>query len=204
MSLIAVFEGDTDLPIVRKLVRDAGLDLYAKIDAAGKSAIDAEIASYNLAAQGSPWFVHRDLDQDATCAGELITELQLAASPWMCFRLAVRQLEAWLLADSTAMAKFLGLAEHLIPENPDLEPDSKRTLIDLARRSPKREIRRGMVPPQGAAKRVGPLYETMILEFGERHWSLSRGAARSESLRRARRALRDLGRRWRLFTRGKR
>ncbi|MEP7012069.1 MAG: hypothetical protein ABJC13_17225 [Acidobacteriota bacterium] len=58
---------------MRKLARDAGLELYAEIDAAGKNTIDAEIAGYNLAAQGSPWFILRDPDQDARYAAEFFS-----------------------------------------------------------------------------------------------------------------------------------
>lgn len=53
-----------------------------------------------------------------------------------------------------------------------------------------------MVPRQGSATTVGPLYEALIIEFGTRYWSLDRASDRSPSLRRARQAIRKLGENW--------
>lgn len=197
MTLIAAFEGDTDLPIVEKLARDAGLNIAYAIDCAGKPSLDAEFESYNRAAKGSPWFVLRDLDHDATCAAEYLEDQECAPSAWMCFRLAVRELESWLLADAEAIAQFFHVPLGRVPVAPDDEDDPTRALVNLVRHSTKARIRRAMIPRPGVSTTVGRDYEGMIIEFGRDHWSLARAAKSSGSLRRARVALRDLGKRWR-------
>jgi hypothetical protein len=202
MTCILVVEGDTDLPIARKLLRDARLEISAEIDCAGKSRLDEDLRGYNEAARGAPWFVLRDLDQDAPCAGALLDRMKFKASRWMCFRLAVRELESWLLADVHAVARFFDVQEAWIPENPDGQIDPTEVLVGLARRSRNSAIRRAMVPSLGASTAVGPLYEAMVIEFGSKHWNLLRACRRSESLRRARKALRALGARWRDHLRG--
>ncbi|MBI5498639.1 MAG: hypothetical protein HY907_00225 [Deltaproteobacteria bacterium] len=203
MTVLVAFEGDTDLPVVRKLARDAGLTVVREIDCGGKHRLDADLPGYNDAAQGSPWFVLRDLDHDAECAPEWLRRCGFSARTWMCLRLAVRELESWLLADAVAMASFLQVDSVRIPTDPDGLADPTRTLVDLARQSRRHAIRRQMVPGPGDHVAVGPLYEAKLIEFGELHWSLSRACGRSPSLRDARAALRRLGHRWRHHVEGR-
>jgi hypothetical protein len=200
--VIAVFEGDTDLPVVRKLTRDAGLSISVPIDCGGKSQLDAELSGYNQAAKGSPWFVLRDLDDDAPCAGALLRQREFQPASWMCLRIAVRELEAWLLADAEGVVEFFKVAPSQIPLDPDGEADPTRSLVDLVRRSRSSSLRKAMVPKPGGHAAVGPLYEAKIIEFGELHWDLDRACRRSESLRKAREALRALARRWRTHVGG--
>lgn len=197
MSLAVVVEGDTDLPYVRKMVAGTGLEIWTEIDAAGKGNIDCEIAAYNLAAKGSPWLVLRDLDHDAECAAALIQQTGLVPSEWMCFRIAVREVESWALADTKAFAQFLRVSPMLLPDNPDLERDPTETIVNLARRSTSPRIKKGMVPKAGASASVGPLYEALLIEFGETIWEPDRAALSSASLNRSYRRLRELGLRWR-------
>lgn len=194
--VIAVFEGDTDLPVVRKLAGDAGLPISVPIDCGGKSQLDAELFRYNQAAKGSPWFILRDLDDDAPCAGDFLHRREFRPTAWMCFRIAVRELEAWLLADTEGVAEFFKVSPSQIPLDPDREADPTQSLVNLVRRSRSSALRKAMIPKPGGHAAVGPLYEAKIIEFGELHWDLDRACQRSESLRRAREALRALARRW--------
>jgi hypothetical protein len=197
MTIMVAFEGDTDLPVIRRLLEDANLPLGHPLDCGGKARLDAELGGYNGAAKGSPWFVLRDLDDDAPCAGKFLAALQFKPSRWMCFRLAVRELEAWLLADREAVSQFFRVDDRHIPVNPDIEPDPTATPVALARKSTSSAVRRAMVPARGRGGQVGPLYEATIIEFGEKAWQLERASQTSPSLQRAREALRVLARRWR-------
>lgn len=202
MTVSVVVEGDTDLPVVRKLARDAGLQISVEIDCAGKGRLDEDLPAFNSAAKGSPWFVLRDLDQDAPCAGEFISSIGIQISRWMCFRIAVRELESWLLADVKGLAEFLRVKPEWVPANPDLEPDPTITLVSLARRSRSRSIQRAMAPAHNSGAVVGPLYEARIIEFGEIYWDLERACSRSPSLQRARKAFQSLGRSWKTYVDG--
>jgi hypothetical protein len=154
MSLVVVVEGDTDIPIVQALARDAGLEIGKILDLAGKSQIDERLVGYNNAAKGSPWLVLRDLDHDADCAPTFLAARPLKSSQWMTFRLAVREVEAWLLADARGGAAFLHVPERNFPTQPDDEQDPTVTLVNLARRSKRAAIRKAMVPPAGANAQV--------------------------------------------------
>ncbi|NJL27831.1 MAG: hypothetical protein HC897_07995 [Thermoanaerobaculia bacterium] len=197
MSLTVVVEGDTDLPIVAKLAADAGIMISREIGCAGKSQLDADLRGYNNAAHHAPWFVLRDLDQDAACAGELLAGWAFQPSNWMCFRLAVRAIESWLLADHEGICSFFKVKPSIVPEHPDTAVNPTQALVNLARRSRSKRIRDAMVPRPGLATSVGAFYEATIIHFGRDHWDLDRAAARSESLARARHRLHELARRWR-------
>ena len=78
------------------------------------------------------------------------------------YRVAVRAIEAWLLADAERLAKYLGIPRTLVPRFPDQGDHPKRTLVNLARRSRKRAIREGMTPRQGSGVQVGPEYLSCV------------------------------------------
>lgn len=197
MSLMAVVEGDTDIPVVRALARSVGLELAGDpLDMAGKGKLDQRLDGFNNAAQGSPWLVLRDLDNDAPCAPTFVRSKGFVPSTWMVFSLAVREVEAWLLADAKGLSTFLHIPQTRIPTDPDAEQDPTVTLVNLARGSRRSAIRNGMVPQPNAAAQVGPRYEALIIEFATTTWSLDRACLRSPSLVRTREALRRLAERW--------
>jgi hypothetical protein len=107
----------------------------------------------------------------------------------MCFRVAVHEVEAWLLADRQQMARFLGVNPAKIPQTPDSLGDPKRTLVNLARDSPRRDLREDMVPRPNSGRWEGPAYASRLIEFVHRFWRPSAAESRSESLRRCRLAL---------------
>jgi hypothetical protein len=105
----------------------------------------------------------------------------------MAFRVAVRTIEAWLLADRERIAAWLDIPLQRVPGTPDEVADPKTTLINLARRSQSRRVRADLVPREGSGRRVGPLYPSRLIEFvqGERHgWRPAVAARKSDSLRR--------------------
>lgn len=185
-----VVEGDTDIPYVRKLCGHAGLDAYEPfIDRNGKSGIDATLPNWANAAKASPYLVLRDLDTDAGCAPEWIAEhAPKTVGKWFCLRIAVRAVEAWLLADATTLAKRLHIDETRVPRRPDDEADPKLTIVALARKSTKPAIRDGLVPRAGERRKVGPDYNGWLIDSGDT-WSIERAMKRSPSLASAHRAL---------------
>jgi hypothetical protein len=108
----------------------------------------------------------------------------------MSFRVAVRSLEAWLLADREEMSRFLDVSLSLLPLEPETLPHPKQALVELAKRSKKREIREDMVPVPGPGARVvGRGYSGRIIEFASERWSPQRAAKHSDSLHRCLQAL---------------
>ncbi len=75
--------------------------------ASGKHRLDEKFKAYNAAAAHEPFLILRDLDQDAECAPSLLAARNQETAAFMCFRVAVRSLEAWLMADSSVCGRRL-------------------------------------------------------------------------------------------------
>jgi hypothetical protein len=105
----------------------------------------------------------------------------------MCFRVVVRAIESWLLADRARIARYLGVSKAIVPDDPDALDNPKQHLINLARRSRRRAILDEIVPRQTSGRIVGPLYTSWVIEFAsnlEGGWRPRVAAERSQSLRR--------------------
>jgi hypothetical protein len=159
--------------------------------AGGYGEIGKRISAYNRAAKAVPFFILADLDRDkGACAPQLRKAwLPHGTNPLLLFRIAVPQVEAWLLADQEGVATFLGIAPDLVPLAPEALPDPKATLIKLAKHSPKAFLRRALLPAPGSDARLGPGYNIQLSRFAQSTWNLSRARRASVSLDRAIKAL---------------
>lgn len=170
-------EGSTDAAVARTLIRVGGATPGAEFVMRGKSRFDANLPKYNAAAAHYPWLAIRDMDHDAACAPTLVGMNLPAASGLMCFRIAVREAEAWLLADREAFAESLGVSLVRIPAEPETLPDPKLTIVNIARHSRKRAVRIGLVPEQGAGISIGPEYAAWMIDFAQNKWNPVRAAS---------------------------
>ena len=148
------------------------------------------IARYNDAARSrGPVFCLTDLDNNPCPSGLIAKHLPRGRNPGLLLRIAVRELESWLLADAKALAAFLGLSEAAIPREPDELADPKQALVNVARRVRKVALREALVPEDGTSAKVGPDYVGEMGHLIADHWDPARAASRSPSLARAREAL---------------
>jgi hypothetical protein len=166
----AAVEGDVDQAVVRRLVTMVGAHLGPVYGKSGKPALRQKLGGYNNAARHAPWFVLVDLDGDADCAPPLRQEWLPNPSAGLCFRVAVRQVEAWLLADAGTLAAYLGVAKSAVPGWPETLDNAKVAMVTLARRSHRKIIRADMVPRPEAGRLVGPAYTSTLIEYVDRHW----------------------------------
>lgn len=111
----------------------------------------------------------------------------------LLLRIAVREAEAWLLADHEAMRQLLG-ANVVLPPDPDLLPDPKQHLLQLARRA-RRNVRLDLVRESGAVSSQGIGYNARLTDLVTGTWSPERAAERSPSLGRTRKRLAQLAQR---------
>jgi hypothetical protein len=185
-------EGIVDTAVAQKVLSSVGLVPGTVHGQRGKDLLDKSLRGYNAGARFAPWFVLRDLDHDADCAPELVPRLLPAPSANMRLRLAVRSVEAWLLADSKRISAFLHVATEKVPRSPDELADPKQALVNLARESRSREIRSDLVPGRGTTGRVGPAYTARRVEFASLRWRPTTAARRSDSLRRCLNSLASL------------
>lgn len=186
----AAVEGLVDEAVVKSLISEAGAcpgQVYGK---KGKSNLRASIDGYNNAARFRPWFVLVDLDHDATCAPQLCRNWIAGKAANLCFCVAVRVVESWLLADREAIAQFLSVSPSRVPADPESESYPKQVVVDLAARSRRRSIREDMVPRPGSGRSVGPAYTSRLIEFVQSPlWRPIIAAERSQSLLRCRNCL---------------
>lgn len=188
-------EGPLDEAILRRLIlhiRAVPGTIYGK---QGKAHLLKRWHAYNQAARLTPWVLLVDLDQDAECVPPFLEQHLPDPTPQMCRRVAVRAVEAWLLADAERLAQLLDVPASRIPPHPEMLPDPKQTLVDLAQRSRQRDIREDMVPRPTSGRQVGPAYTARLIEFvndSENGWRPEIAAQRSDSLQRCLRCLRRL------------
>lgn len=167
VTISCAVEGLVDEALVKRL----GEHLHAPIGHVygkkGKDYPKQKIEGFNNAARFKPWIVLIDLDHDYECAPPLIESLLPSQFSNMCFRVAVREAEAWILADRENLANFLSIHVSKIPPCPESIPDPKLTIVNLARQSRKREIQADMVPRPASGRLVGPAYTSRLIEFIE-------------------------------------
>ena len=113
----------------------------------------------------------------------------------LIFRVAVRQIESWLLADREGLASFLKVSVQRLPGNPDGLTDAKRFLLQLASRAP-RQIRDELVADRNAMAAQGLGYNALLSSFVRSRWNPSSAASRSDSLARARTRLTEVAMRF--------
>jgi len=180
-------EGRLDEEVLRKAIQESRrpyqvMGCYGK---KGKEDLNAKLPNFNQAARVSPWIVLRDLDHDAECAPKLVRGLLPHPYPNLVFRVAVREVESWLLADTVNFSKFLGVGQERIAAQPDQIRNPKQELVGIARGSQRREIQEAIVPRAGSTSRVGKDYNGKLTEFVLKHWDVQRARKKSPSLNKA-------------------
>jgi len=180
----------TDLAILQRLLGELRVTVGPTHVTDGTAKLDRQLAGYNSASKYGPWLVVRDLDQDAACAPELLRGLLPEPAMHIRLRVAVRAVESWLLADGTAISRFLGVAKSRVPADPDVLVDPKGTIVSLARLSRRSEVKQ-MAPSPRSGRRVGPAYTDQIIHFAATGWRPVEAAKHSPSLSSTIRAIRE-------------
>lgn len=157
--------------------------LKRKKASAGYSYIKQKIPGFNNAAKITPYIVLTDLDKNE-CAPVLIREwLPHGQHPNLIFRVAVREVETWVMADRFSFAKFLGIESKIIPQDIDNQvANPKKFLLELTGRSKKKDIKYDILPGKGSTGRVGPNYNDTLISFLRNHWRLEEALKYSDSL----------------------
>jgi hypothetical protein len=177
------------------LASDAqGIEVAGPYRKNGNGYLRSRMDNWREIAKRQGVLVLTDLDR-ALCPPSLIDAWSGAGPlpPNLLLRIAVREVESWLLADHEAMRSLIGVRGTL-PEDPDQLPDPKQYLIGLARRAP-RDVRLDIVPEPGTHARQGLGYNNRLVGFVRDQWNPDRAEMRSRSLLKTRDRLQALGRR---------
>ncbi len=189
-----LIEGNLDETVGRRIAAHCGLTVSVVYGKRGFGYVRRKLSGFNRSAAGMPLVAIADsMDMHEPCPPAAVARLLPHPHPNTRFRLAVREIESWLLADAINLARFLAVPRSVVPRNPDGLVDPKRELIRLAEHSRKRALRRLMVPSLGSAGIEGPGYTSEMQRFVTADWDIASSIAVSESLRKCVDAVTTLG-----------
>lgn len=164
--------------------------IQLKLGKTGNGYLRSKMTSWYQMAQHQVMLVLTDLDR-ANCLVEFRDQWLLAAPPQnLLLRIAVREVESWVLADHVAMRALVG-AKGVLPAAPDELADPKQSLLKLAKNAPK-HIRADLLKTNDGNLAQGLGYNARLTAWVNSEWSPQRAAERSPSLARARLRLNEV------------
>lgn len=198
MYIYIVVEDELSDAVLRKMLGEyfsrADLQIVS-ISKRGKGYIKKRINEFNKQNNDLPFFVLVDLDSDS-CAPELIHQwFKRPCRKNLVFRVAIREVEAWLLADPHGISNYLNMNHSYIYKevnHPDNLKDPKSKLLSLVQRSRKRNMINDIVKTEGSSLKQGPGYNARLSDFVINTWDMERARVNSDSLSRAINALQKL------------
>lgn len=159
--------------------------IIQKLRRQGNGYLKSRSRNFNSMALRHPVFLITDLD-NYPCAGQLINNWfrDLPVNPNLKFRVAVREIESWLLADHQGMTNLLDRAANNIVPDPDQLQNPKQYLLERARRA-SRDVRNDLTRMSGPTVKQGLGYNSRLCKFVEEVWDPNQASQRSNSLARA-------------------
>jgi hypothetical protein len=156
--------------------RPADYALGAVFSQAGSGYLKKRARAFNNAAKGWPFLLLTDLDK-MPCPQQLIDEwLGRPRHPHLLLRVAVREVESWLLGDPAGLSSFLGLRTALDFGNPEHLVDPKYELLKAAHKSPRRSLREALTWKDDSTGRLfqGPDYNATLAKFIFADWNIKK------------------------------
>ena len=161
-----------------------------KLGKTGNGYLRSRMGSWYQLAQQQVMLVLTDLDR-ANCLVEFRDQWLRAEPPQnLLLRIAVREVESWVLADHVAMRALIGV-KGVLPAAPDELADPKQSLLKLAKSAPK-QIRADLLKTIDGNLAQGLGYNARLTAWVNSEWSPQRAAERSPSLARARSRLNEV------------
>ena len=184
--IVVAVEDELSGAVMRRLIADSGRNFVIDrlINMRGGGQIKAGIKKFKSASHALPHVILTDLDSYSCPLALLQNWKAVQLPPQLLFRIAVREVESWLLADREGIAEFLHVAVTKVPRNPEAELNPKRSLINLARRSRKRRLAEELAPALGSSASIGPLYNSRLSDFVNSAWNINRAKVLADSLSR--------------------
>lgn len=195
-NVALIGEDELCLAILKKLINQFNptLCIHYELITRGFGNIKNSIAKFDQASRVVTHIILTDLDRHP-CPISLIEDWKVPNNREnLIFRIAVREIEAWLLADRNGFAEFLGIRSQIIHPYPEQIEDPKSLLLQLAGRSRRAGLSKDLVPGKNSTALIGPLYNERLTQFIINSWNPNSASANSESLDRAIRRIEQIGR----------
>lgn len=166
--------------------RPAGYAVDAVFSQGGLGYLKKQAPAFNNAAKGCLFLLLTDLDR-CPCPPQLIEEwLGRPKHPHFLLRVAVREVESWLLGDPAGLSAFLGLRKAFSFHAPEQLADPKQELLKLALSSPRRAMREALAWKDESSGRLfqGPDYNATLAKFAAKQWDIQTARTECRSLSR--------------------
>ena len=152
----------------------------------GKSKILRRILQYNKSAKHLHFFIIIDLDREQ-CLAHFIKNCfkNQPLKKGMIFRVAVREIESWILADINGFYNYFTIPKQKLSSNPDKLNKPKQHLVNIIDQyCKKRTYKENIIPYKNSNAIVGPGYNSEMIKFIHNSWNVERARKNSESLNR--------------------
>jgi hypothetical protein len=158
--------------------------VYKKFYGRGSGYLRSHLQAFMNSSKSSPFFVLIDSDNEG-CAKKLLHSLIKKAPPSdFILRIAVHEIESWVLADFNNLIKALNIKSGRCPSNTDTIIQPKEYILNLVRKSASKSIRKSLLPTKVGAASQGPGYNSVMVQFVMDKWNISNASLNSESLNR--------------------
>ncbi|MDR3424793.1 MAG: DUF4276 family protein [Alphaproteobacteria bacterium] len=186
-------EDEVSEAVGRRLISDFLPDFTINVlfRKGGFGHLKSRINTFCKMATREPLILITDLDNTA-CAPSLKSSWLEGINPPdnLLFRVAVHEIEAWLLADTIAIKALFGKTVQA-PRAPDTVPEPKELLLKLAKKAPRR-IKEDLLIERGAIASQGIGYNRRLCEYVWNSWNPILASQQSDSLHRTINALKKL------------
>lgn len=181
--------------VAERLVQESGqgLSVAVRMGKKGNSYLKNKFTALLNTAQSIPVLLLTDLDRIA-CPTVLIDSWRgkRTLPENLLFRVAVREIETWLLADRKGIASFIGVPIEKVPLLPESLIDPKQELLNLVRKYGSRDLKNSILPEKNSSAKFGLGYNYALAQFVVNSWSVKMASVNSESLARACQRIREL------------
>jgi hypothetical protein len=193
MCLVAT-EDKLSVSVALKLLECTAINLDSLIvlPTSGNGYLKIRLDNFCEAARnGQRVFILTDLDK-ISCPPMLLTKwfsntkwvVEQASLKRLLFRVVVREIEAWIMADREGFAQLLGISCNKIQRNIEDIGDPKNYLFKLAKIANRNVRQELLIEKRGVASR-GPGYDELLTYFVSNHWCPVRASENSPSLKKA-------------------
>jgi len=198
IQLYTITEDQLSTAVAERLVTecDHRWQVGVPVETGGSGKLFDRLPQYLKIANSLPVLLLTDLDR-LECAPALV-QRHCPARGWpeqFLFRVAVREVESWLLADHEGFSDFTGIPKNRLVYDCETIADPKQKLLNLVHRYASRDIKVRLVARHGGGLRPSTAYNLELTEYVNRVWQPARAEQCSDSLRRARQRLAGLAHR---------
>lgn len=186
-NVVLATEDELSEYVGEKLIKEANkkLNVTLRLRKGGFGYLKGKLPNLCGLSKTQPVILLTDLD-NAGCPMKLIDAWfkGMEKPRDLLFRVVVREVESWVLADHKGFSDYFGISQAKLPTDPDLLPDPKAQLLKLIGGA-RREIKDVMIAKKGALAIQGVGYNTILVDFIRTSWNCQRAAERSKSLNKA-------------------